>query len=88
MQQVQPPICNRFVAPGCLPFPDCGYPVVSLSNNNKRELVDVLVWLHRRYEHDKSPKVRRQIHAMQKVLNLLGIEQPPSRESGENNGNN
>lgn len=81
--QKQPPICNRFVAPGCEGFSTCGYGVDDLSGINKKELVHILCDLHKRYDIDGRPDTRRKIHAMQKALKILGLhEEIPARDSG------
>jgi hypothetical protein len=84
-----PLVCNKFVERGCQPFDSCGYPVNELSSVNKKELVHIFIWLCRRYEHDKSPDIKRKIKAMEKVLKFFELyeESRPhegrEREKGE-----
>lgn len=72
---MQPRVCNKDVAPGCESFSSCGYGVDDLSGINKKELFHILCELHKRYDIDGRPDTRRKIHAMQKALKILGINQ-------------
>lgn len=78
----QPPTCNAFIAPGCEPFQQCRYGVDDLSGINKKELVNIICHFHECYECQPAAHWRRKIHAMQKVLKILGLHEDKStRES-------
>lgn len=69
----QPPVCNKFVAPGCIPFPECGYPVDNLSGVNKEELVNIFRVLCQQNKELPRAHLKRKIKAMEKVLRHFGL---------------